>query len=233
MYHILGTAQYLCHVTRQVYIRCQYIIPSGLGTFFCMWFTKMCTDSTFISEKMLKSENVRKKGYGLWNPLRVMFFALPALVLLLPDHLRSQDKLILLLLFAPCQVCTPSASYICIKLLPGTPALSVSKQPPLLFMLNEQSPPPLRPSVPFPSHTQPCLACGARVSSLSCTWFLFGCQHSERLLAAIALGLHTSKWVLMSAQHKHKYIRKRCMGVKHRMPPLQSPEELASSSILR
>lgn len=97
----------------------------------------------------------------------------------------------------------------------------------------EQSPPPLRPSVPFPSHTQPCLACGARVSSLSCTWFLFGCQHSERLLAAIALGLHTSKWVLMSAQCKHKYIRKRCMGVKHRMPPLQSPEELASSSILR
>lgn len=52
MYHILGTAQYLCHVTKQVYIRCQYIIPSGLGAFFCMWFVKMCTDSTFISEKI-------------------------------------------------------------------------------------------------------------------------------------------------------------------------------------
>lgn len=32
------------------------------------------------------------------------------------------------------------------------------------------------------------------------------------LLAAIAPGLCTSKWVLMSAQHKHKCVRKRCMG---------------------
>lgn len=198
-----------------------------------MGFAKMCTDSNFISEKMLKSENVRKKGYGLWNPLRVIFFALPALGLLLLDHLRSWDKLILLLLFASCQLCTHSVCYICIKLLPGTPALSVSKQPPLLLMLNEQSPPPLRFSVPFPSHTQPCLACSARVLSLSCTWFLFGCQHLELLLAAIALGLCTSKWISMSAQHQHKYIRKRCMGVKHRMPSLQNPEEFVRSLVLR
>lgn len=216
MYHILHTAQCLCHVTGQVYIRCQYIVPSGLGTFFCMCtgFAQMCTGSNFISEKMLKSENVRRKGYDLWNSVRAMFFALPALVPLLLDHLRSQDKLTLLLLFALCQLCTPSACYISVKLLAGTPALSVSQQPPLQLLLNEQSPPPLRHSVPFPSHTQPCLACGARVSSLSCTWFLFGCQHSELLLAAIALGLHTSKWVLMSAQHKPKYLRRRCMGRK-------------------
>lgn len=160
-----------------------------------------------------------------------MFFALPVLDLLLLDHLRIQDKLILLLLFASCQLRRASVCYICIKLLPGTPPLSVSKQAPLLLMMNEQSPPPLRPSVPFPSHTQPCLACSTRVSSLSCTWSFSGCQHSELLLAAIALGLHTSKWVLMSAQHKPKYIRERCMGVKHRMPYLQNSEEFVSSSV--
>lgn len=80
--------------------------------------------------------------------------------------------------------------YVCINLLPGTPALSVSKQPPLLLVLNEMPFPPQRPSLPFLPHSQPCLACSTRVSSLSCTWFLFGRQ---LLLSAIALGLHTSK----------------------------------------
>ena len=61
-YHVLGTTQYLCHVTGQVYIRCQYIIPSGLGTSFCMGFANTCTDSNVISKKMLKSENTRKKA---------------------------------------------------------------------------------------------------------------------------------------------------------------------------
>lgn len=126
-------------------------------------------------------------------PLRVIFFALPALHLLLLNSLRSQDKLIILLVFAPCQHCTPHVCYICTRNLPGTPALSISKQPPLLLTQNKQSPPPLRPSIPFLSCTQPCLACSSRVSSLSCTWFLFGCQDLELLLAAIALGLHTSK----------------------------------------
>lgn len=103
----------------------------------------------------------------------------------------------------------PSVCYICIKLLPGTPAWNICKQPPLL---KEQFPSRQRPSVPFPSHTQRCLACSTRVSSLSCTWFLFGCWHSELLLAALAPGLCTSKLVLMSSQHKHKYVRNRCMG---------------------
>lgn len=115
---------------------------------------------------------------------------------------------ILLLLFVSCQLCHPVVGCICIKLLPGTPAGNVTNAP----LLNEQFPSPQRPGVPFLSHTLPCLACGTRVSSLSCTWFPFGCQHSELLLAAIAPGLFTSKLVLMSAQHKHKYVRKRCMG---------------------
>lgn len=181
---------------------------------------------------MKKSDNVWKKGYDLWNPSRVRFFALPTLDLLLLDHMRGKDKLILLLLFASCQLWTPSVWSICIKLLPGTPALSVSKQPLLLLMLNEQSSPLLRPTVLFPSHTWPCLACGTRVSSLSFTWFLFGCQHLELLPAVIALGLRTSKRILMSAQYKHKFIRKRCMGLKHRMSSLQNPEEFVSSLVL-
>lgn len=47
----------------------------------------------------------------------------------------------------------PTVCYICIKLLPGTSAFSVSKQPPLLFTLNEPSPPPLRPSVLSITHS--------------------------------------------------------------------------------
>lgn len=146
-----------------------------------------------------------KKGHGLWNPLGVTLFALPVLDLLLLDHQTS----VYFFYFLHMSALPPSVCSICIKLLPGTPAWNTSKQPPLL---NEQFPSPQRPSVPFPSHTQPCLACGTRVSSLSCTWFLFGCQHSELLLAVIAPGLCTSKLVLMSSQHKHKYVRKRCMG---------------------
>lgn len=128
-------------------------------------------------------------------PLRVILFALPALHLLLLNPLRSQDKLIILWIFfwTMSAMHTPCICYICITHLPGTPAPSVSKQPPLLLTQNTQSPPPLRPSIPFASCTQPCLACSPRVSNLSCTWFLFGCQDLELLLAAIALGLHTYK----------------------------------------
>lgn len=41
------------------------------------------------------------------------------------------------LIFASCQVCILSVCYICMKLLPVTPLLSVSKQPSLLLVLNE------------------------------------------------------------------------------------------------
>lgn len=181
-----------------------YIVASGLGMSFSLGFGEICTNSKFISKRMKMS---RKKTKACETLLRVSFFT-QFVYLLLLDHLRSQDRCIILSLFASCQVYRPVVGCICIKLLPGTPAWNVSSAP----LLNEQFPSPQRPSVPFLSHTQPCLACGTRVSSLSCTWFLFGCQYSELLLAAIARGLFTSKLVLMSAQHKHKYIRKRCMG---------------------
>lgn len=71
-------------------------------------------------------------------------------------------------------------------------------------------------------------SCGSKFTSLSCTWFLFGCQNLDMLLAAIAQGLFMSKWFSLAAQHKHKHIKIRCTKLKCRIP---SPQNLEDSWI--
>lgn len=156
---------------------------------------------------MLKSENDRKKRLWALKPFESDVLCSDVIRSSVAGPPKKQRQAYTPFTFCIMSALHPTVRYICIKLLPGTSAFSESKQPPLLFTLNEPSPPPLRPSILFPSHTQSWLAYSTRVSSLFCTWLVLEHQQLELLLAAIALGLHTSVLVLMSVQHKHKHLR--------------------------